>query len=224
MVNPNAALPHYTLGSSLGSRGALDEALVELTEAVRLKPDYVGAHYNLGHVLELMGRNEEAILHFRWAAALAPHADALHHLGDLLRRQGDTAAALEAYRAALRVAPDKPETHEAMSTLLASQGQPEAALDHLRAAGDARMSLGASRLAEGRLDEAVEEFTDAARLQPERAGVYNNWGIALAMQGRFDAAVVRLSEALRLDPNDADARANLERARQDFAKQQAGTK
>jgi Flp pilus assembly protein TadD len=47
-LNPADPEIHYNLGTALGSQGKLNEAIVEFTAALRLKPDYPSAQFNLG--------------------------------------------------------------------------------------------------------------------------------------------------------------------------------
>jgi len=70
-------------------------------------------------------------------------------------------------------------------------------------------NLGAMLVGEGRLEEAIDQFRQAARLNPDSARVQDNLGAALAKQGKLDDAIQHLREAIRLDPNWADAHNNL---------------
>ncbi|MGD0520556.1 MAG: tetratricopeptide repeat protein [Terracidiphilus sp.] len=57
--------------------------------------------------------------------------------------------------------------------------------------------------------EAVEEYTQALRFDPENASTHNNLGVALLQLGEDEKALEQFSDALRLDPDYADARRNL---------------
>jgi len=58
---------------------------------------------------------------------------------------------------------------------------------------------------QGRLKEAIAEFDEAIRLDPNLSGTYNNRGIVYARLGQFQRAIQDFDEALRLDPQDAVA-------------------
>ncbi len=59
-VNPDDAVAHYNLGTTLATQGRLDEAVAQLRAAIRLKPDDAEAHGNLGNALTAQGNLEEA--------------------------------------------------------------------------------------------------------------------------------------------------------------------
>ena len=61
----------------------------------------------------------------------------------------------------------------------------------------------------GRLDEAVAEYRELIRNDPESSMVRARFGGLLAMHGGFDEAVAQLHEAIRLDPGNALAHQNL---------------
>ena len=71
------------------------------------------------------------------------------------------------------------------------------------------LNLGTELQAEGRLDEAVEQYRQVLALTPDDALAHSNLGTALAAQGRLDEAIGHYEQALALAPGDADAHANL---------------
>jgi tetratricopeptide (TPR) repeat protein len=62
---------------------------------------------------------------------------------------------------------------------------------------------------ESRSDEAIGQFQEALRLQPDPADAHYNLGVALASKGQVDEAIRQYQEALRLKPDHADAHNNL---------------
>jgi len=56
---------------------------------------------------------------------------------------------------------------------------------------------------QGRLKEAIAEFDEAIRLDPNLSGAYNNRGIVYARLGQFQQAIKDFDEAIRLNPRDA---------------------
>jgi tetratricopeptide (TPR) repeat protein len=56
----------------------------------------------------------------------------------------------------------------------------------------------------GRLNDAIAQYEEALRLQPDYAGAHNNLGNAWSkMPGRLNDAIAQLEEALRLQPDFA---------------------
>ena len=61
----------------------------------------------------------------------------------------------------------------------------------------------------GRLDEAVAQYEQALRLNPDNGGTHNNLGAALSAQGRTTEAIAQYEEALRLMPGNAEIHFNV---------------
>jgi tetratricopeptide (TPR) repeat protein len=72
--------------------------------------------------------------------------------------------------------------------------------------------LGFALAQAGRTQEAIEEYTEAVRLQPNFAEVHNNLGVAFLQLGRTQEAVAEYEQALRIKPDYVEARHNLEMA------------
>ena len=81
------------------------------------------------------------------------------------------------------------------------------------ASGSSALDRGIMFAERGGYDMAVEEFTQAIKLDPDNAAAYYNRGDAYKNKGDNDRAIADFSQAVKLDPNDADYKANLERAR-----------
>jgi tetratricopeptide (TPR) repeat protein len=62
-------------------------------------------------------------------------------------------------------------------------------------------------------DRAIEDYTEALRLNPNDAEAYNNRGVAYRHKGDYDRAIADYEAALRINPNFAAARDNLAQAR-----------
>src|SRR2546426_10443556 len=95
---------------------------------------------------------------------------------------GDYAAAEQASRQVLEAAPDSPV---------------------------ARSKLGVALAQQGRLDEAIAEFSKALSLRPTYAPAYSNLGNAYREKGMLPEALVAYERALAIDPDYAIAHRNL---------------
>ena len=61
----------------------------------------------------------------------------------------------------------------------------------------------------GKLAEAIAEYREAIRLQPNHEKAHNNLGLALQDQGKLAEAIAEFREAIRLQPDFAVAHCNL---------------
>jgi Tfp pilus assembly protein PilF len=73
----------------------------------------------------------------------------------------------------------------------------------------AHRNLGFAFYMEGRMDEALAQFQQAARLEPDAAEAHDHLGITFFGKGQLDEAIRQFGEALRLKPDYADAHYNL---------------
>lgn len=69
---------------------------------------------------------------------------------------------------------------------------------------------------QGKLEEAIKDYTRVLRLSPMSADVYNNLGVALRMAGRPHAAVACYRRSLALKPGAAGVYTNLGNALRDL--------
>lgn len=181
------AWAHRRLGNPEAARGLLERAL-ELVEALGVKHLVLEKHMNLGQCLLDLGRVEQAAAHFGSAVDLgAQLGDPRHEGYPLLQygttrhRLGDTATAIEAYRAAVRL-------------LGSSYALTGVADDHL-AQADALMLLG-SALADragGSEEEAAEPVASSGEAEAGPAGA----GEALSALGDALAIASQRGDRLR---------------------------
>jgi tetratricopeptide (TPR) repeat protein len=161
----------------------LSEAIGELREAIRLKPDIVAAHNNLGIALRDQGKLSEAIAAYREAIRLQPGAVEPHHgLAVALTSQGKLEEAIVQLREAIRIRPDF---------------------------ANARISLGVALMDQGKVEEAITEYRTAIRLKPDYALTHYNLGSALRAQEKVEEAIAEYHTALRLKPDYAEVHCNL---------------
>ena len=141
-----------------------------------------------------------------------------YNLASRLRDAGETEAAMQHYREALRIWPASPTANNNLGLVLRSQGQLDAAIEHFQRALETtpdaaapHVNLGSAFLARGRIEEAIEHFRAALEVDPRLAEVHHALGTALQAQQRPAEAAHHYREALRLDPESALALNSLAR-------------
>jgi Flp pilus assembly protein TadD len=147
---------------------------------------------------------------FRHAVEVTTNNDVAHvNLGVALDLQGETQAALNEYRAAERINPDRYQIHYNLGVMLERSGRLQEALDEYRqatrlnadvpaihdAAGDAMTTL-------GDVTNALKEFTESERLNPRSATPHIHAAKALFGQGQDTDAVEELRAAIRAEPDN----------------------
>lgn len=174
---------HNLLGARYLEAGRLEDAIAQLMEALRLKPDSAEAHNNLGNALQWQGRLAEAVGHFREAVRLKPGDARMHfHLGNALHAVGRPDEAIAHFRRATLLDPEFDQAHNNLGVALGSQGEIDSAIRHLR--------------------RAVE-------LTPHYDDAHSNLGLALALRGEREAAIRHFRRALEIRPDHADAQRHL---------------
>lgn len=106
--------------------------------------------------------------------------------------------------------------HNNLGLLHMSEGRPETALAHYRAAigvkpddAFAYNNLGHTLATLGRMDEAVRALEQAVRIEPRNVEAWSNLGNAHAARQRWDDALAAYQRALEVRPSFADAWGNV---------------
>ncbi len=184
--NPACWLARINLGNALLDKGQTDEAIGQLQEGVRLKPDYADAHIDLGVALLNQDQTDKAIVEFEEAMRLEPdNAEAHNNLGVAFLSQGRTDEAISQYREAIHLKPDYAQAH---------------------------YNLGVALLKQGSTDKAINQLEEAIRFEPDYAEAHNNLGVVFLQQGRTGEAITQFKEAVRLEPDYDVVKKNLKAA------------
>jgi len=83
----------------------------------------------------------------------------------------------------------------------AAQRNPEALGPHL--------NLGMAYVDENRLEEAIDQFQEVLKMEPNHTAARTNLGLALSRKGALSEAIEEYEKVLQLDPDSADAHCNL---------------
>jgi tetratricopeptide (TPR) repeat protein len=153
-------------GSAYSNQGKLDEALTDLSEAVRVAPDISDAHYNLGVLRAKRGQYEAAISEFTEAIRLNPnHALAYWARGATFQRHGQYEQALADYNKASTLGGARLQGS-------ANEAEREALAPHLHLGVEATWcGLHLTRREYGR---AIEDCGKALVRDPNDANAYSN--------------------------------------------------
>jgi arylsulfatase A-like enzyme/Flp pilus assembly protein TadD len=229
-TDPNAVLPDpkdklrvYQLMNAAkhaGQEDRIEEAIAKMRAVIREDPRIMDAHLTIGNWLARVQRTEEAIAAYKEALALKPDDEtAMVNLANIYRQRGktdDELAALEIFKAALKVNPRNPQAWYQLATLyldLGRMGDAQAtfkeALQSNPKMGAAYNALGAIAFQRGDIDEAERLIRRGLELEPDvRTGSYN-LGRILEVRGKADVAETLYRRELATYPDHGRARFNL---------------
>ena len=108
----DVAKTHYEKGYKLIDQNNLDEAKVELEEAIKIEPNYADAHQELGYIYIQKGILDKATIECRRSVELDPRDPvAWRTLGSVYFARGLRVLAVKAMEKALEIAPNFADAH-----------------------------------------------------------------------------------------------------------------
>lgn len=172
--------------------------------------DSLFALYASGDFGELARRTAEL-------SALYPGALVLHSLLAAARCElGDYEAAIESYRAALRIRPEFAKAHNGIGVAHLRLGELDAATRSFRAAVEidpgfagAHFNLGIVRERQADWRRAAEHYREAVRHEPRHVAAWTALGLALWRLGEHGSVVDAFERALALAPAHRPAQRGL---------------
>jgi tetratricopeptide (TPR) repeat protein len=189
-LNPNERV-HYTLGQIRAAQSRLDDARDELEEALRAEPRDGKIRSEYARVLALLGRKDDADAQFQLATQAAPASGILHYdYGVFLAAEGKIDAAINEFQTALKRQPNHPEAHYELGHAFYLKGDFEGAKRHyeetarLDPKAPVHSGLGAVYFKLGQTSQAVAQFKEALRLNPDDQEAAENLRFAEATQAR----------------------------------------
>ncbi|OKH16176.1 hypothetical protein NIES592_00400 [Fischerella major NIES-592] len=154
-------------------------AIADLTEAIRLNPNYDKAYNNRGVARSDLGDKQGAIADYTSALKINPNdADAYNNRGNARSDLGDKQGAIADFNSALKINPNYAEAYYNR--------------------GNARRLLGDKQ-------GAIADYTSAIKINPNYAKAYNNRGNARRLLGDKQGAIADFNTALKINPNLAQA-------------------
>jgi tetratricopeptide (TPR) repeat protein len=218
-LDPTNAEPWTFRGNMYRALGRLREARADQEEALRLRPNYAVAHVHLGHVFYYLGQLDRAIAEYEKAIGLKPDMPQAHaSLMRALLRQGRTDQVMATYHRQERVLERFTDAYVLVGGALYNDGKFHEAEMAFRNAlrfasreeGEvAHYDLGNALAKQNELREAIAEYREAVRLNPNFADVYVNLASALSKLGNVADAEAAYREGIRHRPADVKAHYNL---------------
>jgi tetratricopeptide (TPR) repeat protein len=196
-----------------GSPEAVDEALTQLAECLRLRPDDPAPLWMFAQDFFDVPETPAAIARIR--ALMRPYAgrsDAHFYLGLAADAQNETAEAVSQYQAALQNDPSNSAAYDKLGVALDKAGRVDEAIAHFRKAvalspmnAAARFNLGTALLQSGKDVPGLRELEEVIRLKPDYAPAYFCVGFARLYSKKPDEAIGWFRKGMRYTSGDAEA-------------------
>jgi tetratricopeptide (TPR) repeat protein len=218
--NPQDGRLHGGLGSLFLQTGRVDEALIELQQAVKLKEDSA-VYVNLGAAELAKGNSKKAIEHFERAVQLNPaNAVAHYNLGNGYLSQARLTEAVGQYKEVIRINPKYAKAYSNLAAAFAQMGRLDEAVENFRRVvelepnnADAYFNLAETLANNGLSNEAIENLRRTIELSPRDIAARCRLAELLLRMGRVEEAVTEYQNALKIDPDNADAQLGLKKAK-----------
>jgi tetratricopeptide (TPR) repeat protein len=167
-----------------------------------------------------------AIGEFQRAVGLAPQSsysiDAAHYMADAYMALDDPRNAIKAYQTAIRLDPNRDDTHLKLGNLYFSEerySDAAAAYEkavHLWPSTENTFALGQAYMNMGRYGDAENQFKRVLRMEPRKPDGHYGLGLNASRQGRHEEAIGHFNAATRLDKTFYSAHVEMGYARADL--------
>lgn len=198
--------------------GRFDEALQAAQEGEALRPDVPAFALQIGDILRAAGRFDEALAAYARAASFSASTTPLTRQGDLYLRLGQADRALDAYEAALALAPGDADALLGLAQAYALRGGGVDQADFANAETRIRraaqlapdnvnvtLALGDLYTAYGRHGDAADQYRQALAAQPDNILAQDRLASALLADGQLEEALQEQLRRLALKPGDRGA-------------------
>jgi len=202
----------YTGGAEASDNLRLTDARRLLEQAVAIDPSFAMAYFELAEAMRTLGQSslsneyiEKALEH---QERLPDRQLLLLQAVYALRVEGDPDRASGILETLVSLYPDEEQAHEQLQRIYRDQGRNEQALAAaersvaaLPRSGLLRNSYGYRLVSVGRYAEAIEQFQEYARLNPNEANPHDSLGEAYLISGEPEKALEEYGRTLELDPS-----------------------
>jgi tetratricopeptide (TPR) repeat protein len=224
--DPQAYRAWFDLGFVYTAQGRADESVAAYRKAVAAKPDVFESNLNLGLMLART-HNQEAETFLRAATRLKPTDKADEGLGRAwlslahVLEPDKPEESVNAYREALQLQPNTPDTHLALGSVLERRQDSKGAEEQYQRAltlasavsdgssqeiaGQAVTALANLYMLEKRFPDAEAMLRKLAAASSGDAILHLQLGRVLAAEGKYDAASSEMEAGINLAPNDPSA-------------------
>jgi tetratricopeptide (TPR) repeat protein len=192
---------------------AIEEALTQLGECLRLRPEDPVPLGDFANEFFKSPKPPAAVSQVR--TLLRSHTDipgAHFFLGQAAEALGETGEAVAEYRAALKDNPKHSAVYNKLGLIWENAGKFDEAMANFQKAvqlnpanTSARLNLAIELVKRGNYGQGLKELDELLRYDPYDAAAHFCMGFAYLSSQRIDEAIVKFRQGLRYKPDDAEA-------------------
>lgn len=197
-------------GNKLLRSQKYEKAVDAFNKAIKVKPDLYQAWYARGRAQRLQQKYKEALESFKRATTYrATYDPAWRELGDTLFALNRYDEARQALEKVISLKPDEFMAYRGLCNVLGELGNYSKAIK----ACDQAIKInpqplqyilrGETRTNMGDITEAIKDFNEALRLQPNNPFAYRRRGVARSHEENYQGALEDLNKAITLEPDNA---------------------
>ncbi|MEC4813028.1 MAG: tetratricopeptide repeat protein [Scytonema sp. PMC 1069.18] len=195
-LNPKDSSIYYKRGLARYYLGDYEGAIADFAQALQINPYYGKVYGKIGMARYHIGDYEGAIADYTQAIRMNPSdAIAYKNRADIRSQIGDTQGAFEDYTQAIKINPSLLKDKQKLPPKIAVS--PNDVVGY-KNRGNSRADL-------GDYEGAIEDYTQAIKLNRKDADAYYHRGNYRYDLGDYIGAIADYNQAIRLNPNDADA-------------------
>ncbi len=199
-------------------------AIRDLTEAIRLNPNYDNAYYNRGVVRYKLGDKQGAVADYNSAIKINPNDDNAYTNRGVVRDDlGDKQGAIADFNTAIKINPNLAEAYTNRGGVRNDLGDKQGAVADYNTAikinpndDKAYYNRGVVRDDLGDQQGAIADYNTAIKINPNLALAYYNRGNVRDDLGDKQGAIADFNSAIKINPNLAEAYVNRGIARDDL--------
>lgn len=211
------ARKEFDLGKEAHGRRELTAAVMHYSRAIDADGKFVDAYLMRSSCYHLMNAKKLALADLDAILAFAPErADVMEMKGDLLHLMGQVPAALDAHRAALKLAGGRKDTllfnvgydHMRLGQLDSANHYYQKTLEVTPTFQQARSNMAFVHLMQERFEEAAVGYRAELERDPRDHLAWSNLSYAEMRQGQLDSAMVHIERSIAIRPENSWAYRN----------------
>lgn len=197
-LNPDNAEIYFNRAKAHANLKDYQKAIEDYTQVIRLNPDDAETYISRGFSHSRLKDYQEAIEDFTQAIRLNPNNTDAYYVRGLARSVlKDDQKAIEDFTQALRIKPDFAEAKRSLADLKDKQNRFQVRNF---------VTEGHKKYDRGDYEGAIEDYSEAVRLDPDNAYVYSFRGDAHAKLKDYQRAIEDYTQYLKIKPSDAAAK------------------